>query len=186
MSHSSHADISDSICQWLTKELTGLARVSTNVALARQFDSVDLVQMTWQSVLSNHRSLLRTWKRDRIRAFLRGIMLNKLRQVHRDYLDVEKRDMRRESRLELDAESDDQSTQLSQQPDSQEFRSENHVVFVRQMLIELEGAEREVLVLKLKGLSNSQISSSLGWHRRSVQKAIQRIRTRFENRWRNN
>ena len=55
MTDSSHADISDSICQWLTKELTGLARVSTNVALARQFDSVDLVQMTWQSVLRNHR-----------------------------------------------------------------------------------------------------------------------------------
>ena len=74
MTDSSHADISDSICQWLTKELTGLARVSTNVALARQFDSVDLVQMTWQSVLRNHRSVLRSWKRDRIRAFLRGIM----------------------------------------------------------------------------------------------------------------
>ncbi len=186
MTDSSHADISDSICQWLTKELTGLARVSTNVALARQFDSVDLVQMTWQSVLRNHRSVLRSWKRDRIRAFLRGIMVNKLRQVHRDYLDVEKRDMRRELQLELDIDSDNQSNQLLQQHDSRECRSQSHVVFVQKMLIELEGAEREVLVLKLKGFSNAQISSSLGLHRRSVQKAIQRIRTRFENRWRNN
>ena len=113
-------------------------------------------------------------------------MVNKLRQVHRDYLDVEKRDMRRELRLELDIDSDNQSNQLLQQHDSRECRSQSHVVFVQKMLIELEGAEREVLVPKLKGFSNAQISSSLGLHRRSVQKAIQRIRTRFENRWRNN
>ena len=58
--------------------------------------------------------------------------------------------------------------------------------FVEIMLTELQGSEAEVLRLKLQGYSLNEISSEMGMHRRSIQKVIHRIRTKFENRWRNN
>ena len=185
MSQLSRLEFTDSICQWLTRDLAGLARVSTNEVLARQFDSLDLVQMAWKSVLTNHQQRLRGWKRDRIRAFIRGVLINKLRQLHRDYLDVEKRNMRRENRLDAHEILDcHQSNSVF--VDETEMTRMDDLEFVEIMLTELQGSEAEVLRLKLQGYSLNEISSEMGMHRRSIQKVIHRIRTKFENRWRNN
>ena len=58
-------------------------------------------------------------------------------------------------------------------------------MFVRQMLTEISESEARIINLKLAGYTLAEISQRTGMNRRSIQRAVLRVRDRFENRWRN-
>ena len=58
-------------------------------------------------------------------------------------------------------------------------------MFVRQMLTEISESEARIINLKLAGYTLAEISQRTGMNRRSIQRAVLRVRDRFESRWKN-
>ncbi|MEC9096122.1 MAG: sigma-70 family RNA polymerase sigma factor [Planctomycetota bacterium] len=173
-----------SFCNQLTDELMKLASVLKSRNITSQLDALDIVQMAWKSAWTKQQSAITHWDRRRIRGYLKSILLNKLKQVHRDYLDLEKRDVRRQVRFEIPSDDRRQYVESAYhaKTKSQQWMNE---VFIRQMLSELSESEARIIDMKLHGWTLAEISQQTGMNRRSIQRAVLRVRERFENRWRN-
>ena len=176
--------MTDSFCNQLTDELVRLAQRLKSRNITGQIDAIDIVQMAWKSAWMKQHSGLYNWERKRIRGYLKSIMLNKLKEVHRDYLDLGKRDVRRQIRFEtpkIGSKQDVESAYHSKSNSKQWAKG----MFVRQMLTEISESEAKIINLKLAGYTLAEISQRTGMNRRSIQRAVLRVRDRFEIRWRN-
>ncbi len=179
---SSERSMTNSFYTELTDDLTKLARINRNRRLGSQFDPLDLVQMAWKSALMTQQDSMARWERKRVRSYLRGILLNKLKVLHRSFLDLEKRDLRKQVHLEIcvDARCQDTDSAYHAKTGSVYWHRE---VLIQQMLDELNENEARIIKLKLHGCSLAEIAEQTGLNRRSIQRAVIRIRKRFENRW---
>ncbi|MBA61397.1 MAG: hypothetical protein CMJ76_03435 [Planctomycetaceae bacterium] len=177
-------DMTNSFCNQLTDELMKLARVLKSRNIPSQIDALDIVQMAWKSAWTRQQSALTQWDRKRIRGYLKAILLNKLKQVHRDYLDLEKRDVRRQVRFDIPA---DDRTQRVESAYHAKTKSTQWIdkVFIRQMLSEVSESEARIIDMKLHGWTLAEIAQQTGMNRRSIQRAVLRVRARFEKRWSN-
>jgi len=173
-----------SFCNQLTDELAKLAYVLRSRNITGQFDALDFVQMAWKSAWTRQQSEIIYWDRKRIRGYLKSILVNKLKQVHRDYLDTEKRNVRKQVRFDIPVDDQEQIVESAFHARTSSTQWINQV-FVRQILSEVSESEAQIINLKMDGCTLSEIARQTGMNRRSVQRAVLRIRERFENRWRN-
>lgn len=173
-----------SFCNQLTDELAKLAYVLRSRNITGQFDALDFVQMAWKSAWTRHQSEITYWDRKRIRGYLKSILINKLKQVHRDYLDTEKRNVRKQVRFDIPVDDQEQIVESAFHARTSSAQWINQV-FVRQILSEVSESEAQIINLKMEGCTLTEIARQTGMNRRSVQRAVLRVRDRFENRWRN-
>ena len=176
--------MTNSFCNQLTDELVRLCQRLKSRNITGQIDAIDIVQMAWKSAWTTQHSGLYNWERKRIRGYLKSIMLKKLKEIHRDYLDLGKRDVRRQIRFEIPTIGSKQDVESAYHAKSNSKQWAKGM-FVRQMLTEISESEARIINLKLAGYTLAEISQRTGMNRRSIQRAVLRVRDRFENRWRN-
>ncbi|MEL0095763.1 MAG: sigma-70 family RNA polymerase sigma factor [Planctomycetaceae bacterium] len=157
-----------SFCNQLTDELAKLACVLRSRNITGQFDALDFVQMAWKSAWTRQQSELTYWDRKRIRGYLKSILLNKLKQV----------------RFDITVDDQEQIVESAYHARSTSSQWINKV-FVRQILSEVSESDAQIINLKLEGCTLTEIAQQTGMNRRSIQRAVLRVRERFENRWKN-
>jgi len=144
--------------------LTIIAEAELASDLRPKAGASDLVQDT---LLEAHRYFARFTgeQGDEFRAWLRGILLNKLAMLHRHYHEVQKREVGREKSLEESREGGPLRNELVSDlstPSGQVMRDEEEER-VRAALARLPEQVREVILLRnWQGLSFAEIGARLG------------------------
>jgi len=165
--------LTDSFCEQITSHLQFVARRRLNALVRPHLDSVDITQMVWQSFLRHDQDRFIHWNRKRLKGYIRQVLENKIKEIHRRYLSAQKRDVRRECGRPEEV----LAASVSRDP-SPDLEVENAEMWSR-LCRELTDVERSVLRFRVQGMSLKQIASHVELHPRSVQKVMSRIRKKF-------
>jgi RNA polymerase sigma-70 factor (ECF subfamily) len=148
--------------------------------LRTQFDSVDFVQTVWQSFFAESPKARPDFENvEHLRAFLAGVVRNKVFQQHRRLTRTEKYDLSREERLyvrrgdrevALDVISTDPSPSAAAQAHDR----------LAQLTAGRSEREVEVISLRRQGLTFLEIAERTGINERTVRRMIETARARME------
>jgi RNA polymerase sigma-70 factor (ECF subfamily) len=164
------------------QEVRMMVRARLPRKLRTQFDSTDFVQAVWQSFFSDLRQTPREFANtDHLRAFLAGVVRNKVREQHRRLTRTEKYDMSREERLYIRRGDRDVLRDVVS-PDPSPSDAAQAGDRLEQLTAGRSQREVEVLTLRQKGLTLVEIAVQTGMNERSVRRVIAAVRSRMEAR----
>jgi RNA polymerase sigma-70 factor (ECF subfamily) len=153
-------------------------------ALRAQFDSMDLVQSVWKSVLTEGGPELPRFHDARhFMGFLAGVARNKVYEKHRRRT-TRKYDIGREEPLYVrrgDREVPREITATDPSP-SEDAQAGDRLAL---MLEGLSPLERRMVELRRSGLTHEEVAEELGVHESAVRRVVTAVRRRMEARqWR--
>ena len=165
--------LTESFCEKVSSHLKYVARKRLHTLVRPHLDSIDVTQMVWKSFLQHDQTRFTDWNKKRLRGYLEQVLNNKLKEIHRQYLSYQIRNVRRnETGTEEILKNHPVPEEL---PQHRLTDTDNW----RQMCAALTPIERRVLLLRIQGRKLNQISDDLELHRRSVQKIMRRVRKKF-------
>ena len=145
-----------------------VVRRRVNASLRSKFDTVDFVQMVWQSFFHRPQTL-RAMNQRQLAGFLVKMAIHKVDTENRRRLDSKKYNVRREVPLDVShcsqhATSQDNPSQIVMAQDQWE-----------QVLGRFPSHYREVVRLRLSGLTQQKIAKHLRLHERTIRRIIKEI-----------
>jgi RNA polymerase sigma-70 factor (ECF subfamily) len=149
--------------------------------LRTQFDSVDFVQTVWQSFFVDSPARPDFENIEHLRAFLAGVVRNKVYQQHRRLTKTEKYDLAREERLYVRRGDQDVPLEVAS-PDPSPSAAAQVGDRLAQLTAGCSPRDVEVISLRRQGLTLEEIADELGINERSVRRIIQSARSRLEAR----
>jgi RNA polymerase sigma-70 factor (ECF subfamily) len=153
--------------------------------LRTRFDSIDFVQVVWQSVFSDQGRNLGDFENpEHLRGFLAGVVRNKVREQHRRLTRTEKYNLAREERLYVQR-GDREVVREVVSPDPSPSEAAQEGDRLEQLTAGRSQREVEVLLLRRQGLTFEEIAARVEMNERSVRRIIESARSRLEGRqWR--
>jgi len=169
------------------ERLTRMVAFRMDPRLRGRIDAADIVQDAFVAACSDREAYFRT-QTVPLFLWLRGVVKNKLLEVHRHYLGTRMRDAKREMPLDDPRQSDDTSAALCAhltagltRPSVAAVRSEVHARLVT-ALSAIDSTDREVLALRhFEQLSNAEAAQVLGIQERAAAKRYLRALERFKD-----
>jgi RNA polymerase sigma factor (sigma-70 family) len=150
--------------------------------LRSQFDSVDFVQVVWQSFFTGpERNLVRFENVHHLRSFLAGVVRNKVLEEHRRRTRTRKYDLNREEPLYIRRGNREVPRELAARDPSpsQDVQALDRLA---QLLEGRTPLEAQVIELRHRGLTFDEIADQTGLGERSVRRIIDAARARMEAR----
>jgi RNA polymerase sigma-70 factor (ECF subfamily) len=164
------------------REVRMMVRARLPRRLRTQFDSADFVQAVWQSFFSDLQQSPRAFENiDHLRAFLAGVVRNKVREQHRRLTRTEKYDLSREERLYVRRGDHDVLRDVVSTDPSPSDRAQAGDR-LKQLTAGRSEREVEVLTLRQEGLTLVEIAVRTGMNERSVRRVIASVRSWMERR----
>jgi RNA polymerase sigma factor (sigma-70 family) len=150
--------------------------------LRTQFDSVDFVQAVWQSFFSDLKENPRDFANiEHLRAFLSGVVRNKVQEQHRRLTRTEKYDVAREQSLYIRRGDREVLREVvSPEPSPSEVAQADDRM--AQLTAGRSPREVEIVRLRLQGLTFVEIAARTRMEERAVRRIIESVRTRMEAR----
>jgi RNA polymerase sigma-70 factor (ECF subfamily) len=161
-------------------EVQMMVRARLPKKLRIRFDSMDFAQAVWQSFFSDLRNKSPDFENvQHLRAFLKGMVWNKVQEQHRRLTRTEKCDLGREERLYIRRGDRDVPREVvSPEPSpSQTVQADDRLV---QLTAGCAPGEVAVIRLRHQGLTIDEIAARTGFHERTVRRFIEAARTRME------
>lgn len=162
-----------------------MVRVRLPKALRARFDSMDFVQSVWTSLFVNpQRDEVNFANAKHFRAFLAGVVSNKVNQQYRKRTQSKKYELAREEPLYVRRGDQEQPREL---PATLPTASEEAQATERmaQLAAGRSPAEARALELRRRGLTFDEIAAQTGLHERTVRRLIEGLRDHLEARqWR--
>jgi RNA polymerase sigma factor (sigma-70 family) len=161
-------------------EVRMMVRARLPRKLRIRFDSMDFTQAVWQSFFSDLRTKAPDFENiQHLRAFLKGMVWNKVQEQHRRLTQTEKCDLSREERLYIRrGDRDVPRAVVSPEPSpSQTFQAHDRLV---QLTAGRGPGEVAVIRLRHQGLTIDEIAARTGLHERTVRRFIEAARARME------
>jgi len=163
-------------------EVEILVRRKLPSKLRRQFDTMDFYQVVWKSVIFSCRERSAPFDGPaHLRAFLAGVVRNKVTEEYRRRTCTQKYDLAveeplyiRKGDLEIPREipSDDPTPSECVQADDR----------LKQLVAGRSPVEVRIIDLRREGLTFDQIADQLGIHEKAVRRVIEALRARMEDR----
>jgi RNA polymerase sigma-70 factor (ECF subfamily) len=148
--------------------------------LRTQFDSVDFVQTVWQSFFADSRLGRPDFENvEHLRAFLAGVVRNKVFHEHRRLTRTEKYDVAREERLYV-RRGDQEVPRAVLSPEPSPSAAAQAGDRLAQLTVGRSQREVEVISLRRQGLTFGEIAEQTGIHERTVRRIIHCARARME------
>jgi RNA polymerase sigma-70 factor (ECF subfamily) len=164
------------------REVRMMVRARLPRKLRPRYDSVDFVQAVWQSFFSDLQSNPREFENpDHLRAFLAGVVRNKVLEQHRRLTRTEKCDLSREERLYV-RRGDREVLREVVSPDPSPSETAQAGDCLELLIAGRSQRDVEVLTLRRQGLTFEEIGARMGMNERSVRRLIESIRSRMETR----
>jgi RNA polymerase sigma-70 factor (ECF subfamily) len=171
------------ICDFLRRfepEVRMMVRGRLPKKLRTQFDSVDFVQTVWQSFFSDPPQDRPDFANvEHLRAFLAGVVRNKVFEQHRRLTKTEKYDLAREERLYV-RRGDQEVPRAVVSPDPSPSAAAQAHDRLAQLTAGRSQREVEVISLRRQGLTFEEIADRTGLSERSVRRIIESARSRME------
>jgi RNA polymerase sigma factor (sigma-70 family) len=137
------------------------------------FDSFEFVLMTWEDFYAHAAQEDAFASPENLLGLLGRIARGKVAQVHRDYLDTAKRDLRRQQPLEgLEAGGGPGPVALQQTPE-QIVSARDHC---DHLLQGLAPEYQQALIMLGEGYSHREIAERLGLNEKTLRRLLQRLR----------
>jgi RNA polymerase sigma-70 factor (ECF subfamily) len=156
-----------------------LVRVRLPRALRSKFDSMDFVQSVWESFLSSDHEPGQLKDIKNLRGYLAGIARNKVLEEHRR-TKSRKYEIAREEPLYIrkgDREFPREVAASDPTP-SEDAQAHDRL---QQLIAGRSPEEAEVILLRSRGLSNTEIAAQVGLSERTVRRIIESVRHHFED-----
>jgi len=164
------------------QEVRTMVRSRLPKKLRNQFDSTDFVQSVWQSFFVDSGDLEFT-NVEHLRAFLYGMVRNKVHEQHRRLTRTEKYDVAREERLYVRRGHRDVPRAVVS-PDPSPSQPVHASERMEQLTAGRSPLEIEVLTLRRQGLTFVEIAERTGLNERTVRRVIATVRSSAEfRRW---
>jgi DNA-directed RNA polymerase specialized sigma24 family protein len=163
-------------------EVQMMVRARLPRKLRGRFDSMDFAQAVWQSFFSDLRNRSSEFENvQHLRAFLKGMVWNKVQEQHRRLTKTEKSDLGREESLYIRrGDRDVPRAVVSHEPSpSQTLQAHDRLM---QLTAGRGPAEVAVIRLRHQGLTIDEIAARTGFHERTVRRFIEAARARMEAR----
>jgi DNA-directed RNA polymerase specialized sigma24 family protein len=161
-------------------EVQMMVRARLPKKLRTRFDSMDFAQAVWQSFFSDLQSKSPDFENvQHLRAFLKGMVWNKVQEQHRRLTKTEKCDLGREERLYIRRGDRDVPREVvSPEPSpSQTVQADDRLV---QLTTGCAPGEVAVIRLRLQRLTIDEIAARTGLNERTVRRFIEAARARME------
>ena len=164
------------------REVQMMVRARLPKKLRTQFDSVDFVQAVWQSFFSDLRENPRDFANtEHLRAFLSGVVRNKVQEQHRRLTRTEKYDVAREQRLYVRRGDREVLREvISPEPSPSEMAQADDRM--EQLTAGRSPRDIEVVRLRLQGLTFVEIAARTRLEERAVRRIIESVRSGMEAR----
>jgi RNA polymerase sigma factor (sigma-70 family) len=162
------------------REVQMMVRARLPKKLRTRFDSMDFAQAVWQSFFSDLRDKSPDFANvQHLRAFLRGVVRNKVQEQHRRLTRTEKCDLGREERLYIRrGDRDVPRAVVSHEPSpSQTVQADDRLT---QLTAGRGPGEVAVIRLRHQGLTIDEIAARTGFNERTVRRFIEAARARME------
>jgi RNA polymerase sigma-70 factor (ECF subfamily) len=161
-------------------EVQMMVRARLPKKLRVRFDSTDFAQAVWQSFFSDLRNKSPDFENvQHLRAFLKGMVWNKVQEQHRRLTKTEKCNLLREERLYVRRGDRDVPREVvSPEPSpSQTVQADDRLV---QLTNGCGPGEVAVIRLRHQGLTIDEIAARTGFNERTVRRFIEAARVRME------
>jgi DNA-directed RNA polymerase specialized sigma24 family protein len=161
-------------------EVQMMVRARLPRKLRGRFDSTDFAQSVWQSFFSDLREKWPDFENvQHLRAFLKGMVWNKVQEQHRRLTRTEKSNLEREERLYIRRGDRDVPREVvSPEPSpSQTVQADDRLL---QLTAGRSPAEAAVIRLRRQGLTFDEIAALTGFNERTVRRFIEAARLRME------
>jgi RNA polymerase sigma-70 factor (ECF subfamily) len=172
------------LLRWFEPEVRMVVRGKLPRALRAQFDSMDLVQSVWKSVLTEGANDLPRFESPRhFMGFLAGVVRNKVYEKHRRR-STRKYDVAREEPLYVRKGNREVPREVAgaDPSPSQDAQARDRLA---QMLEGLSPLGRQMVLLRRTGRTFEEIAEELGVHESRVRRVMDSLRERLEARgWR--
>jgi len=173
------------LIQRFESDVRTIVRVRLPQSLRSQFDSMDFVQAVWQSVLTKDgQDLGRFTTARHFRGFLEGVARNKVYEEFRRRTRTRKYSVQREEPLYVRRGDREMPREVAASDPSPSQDAQARDRFA-QLVAGRSPQEKEVVDLRLQGLTFEEIAAQTGLNESSVRRIIEAIRQRMEDRkWR--
>jgi RNA polymerase sigma-70 factor (ECF subfamily) len=173
--------IRDFLCRF-EPEVRMMVRTRLPKKLRTQFDSLDFVQVVWQSFFADPRVDAASFENvEHLRGFLAGLVRNKVFEQHRRLTKTEKYNLSREERLYIRRGDRDVLREVVS-PDPSPSAAAQAIERMAQLTAGLSQREVEVISLRRLGLTFDEIADRTGVNERTVRRIIYAARARMESR----
>jgi RNA polymerase sigma-70 factor (ECF subfamily) len=163
-------------------EVRVMVRARLPKRLRTRFDSTDFVQVVWQSFFSDLPDKTPDFENERhLRAYLAGVVRNKVGEQFRRLTRTEKCNLAREERLYI-RRGDRDVPRAVISPDPSPSKVAQADDRFSQLTAGRAPAEVAVIGLRRQGLTIDQIAAETGFNERTVRRFIEAARTRLEGR----
>ena len=179
------ANAAEQIWRRYFRGLLALARNNLNRRIRRREDEEDVLQSMYKSFCRlQQRSELELSSRDDLWRLLVGITLYKVRNAAAHHRRSKRDVMREQERVWADRDTPDSPQWVLEQMDSSEPSPTEAAALNDALESRLELLSdpelRRIALLKLEGYSNSEIADLKGCTERTVERKLERIRTKWE------
>jgi RNA polymerase sigma factor (sigma-70 family) len=163
-------------------EVEILVRRKLPAQLRRQFDTMDFYQVVWKSVLFNCRERSEPFHGPgHLRAFLAGVVHNKVTEEYRKRTCTQKYDLSVEKPLYVRKGDQEVPREIpSDDPTPSEYIQADDRM--DQLVAGRSESEARIISLRSEGFTIDQIAHRMGMHEKSVRRVIEAIRLRMEER----
>jgi RNA polymerase sigma-70 factor (ECF subfamily) len=161
------------------REIRMMVRERLPKKLRNRLDSLDIVQAVWKSFFCDQATKPRQFDNDgHLRAFLKGVAHNKVREQHRRFTMLKKTDVGREESLYVRRGDRDVVRDIVA-PDPTPSQNLQACDRLEQLTMGRSPREVEVIKLRREGLTLQEIASKTGVHERTVRRIIEDARSRI-------
>lgn len=163
------------VCQHYGDWLRGVIRGAIHPRVRQRYDSVDFVQSTWVSLLTQRERLPQLASSDELARYLARIAFNRVHDASRESFRTKKRDMRREcglSALERGQGGHAAIKDRRQARPSEFFCARERMDNINQCLEQFPPHMRQIPRRRAFGESFLNIARSIGVHERTVRRFL--------------
>lgn len=142
-----------------------------NQRMRSKFDSVDFVQMVWASIFAEREKMAGFTEPDELIRYLATLAQRKLLQESRRRLHGQKHNVGRERALNPETEDETTYVRKSNTPSQIVIAKDRLEVMMRAR----SERDRQVVELRMQGLTYVEISAELGIHERTAREVIEKL-----------
>lgn len=142
-----------------------------NQRMRSKFDSLDFVQMVWASIFAEREKMAGFTEPDDLIRYLATLAQRKLLQESRRRLKHQKHNVGRERALNPEAEDETAYVRKSDTPSQIVMAKDRLEVMMR----ERSDRDRQVVDLRMQGLTFVEIGEKLGIHERTAREVIEKL-----------
>ena len=168
-----------------TPHIIGAVRRCFGPRIRQKFDSQDVAQTLWASLLLDRSELLRLKSSTELIAFLIKATRNKVANKAR-HLRAQKRSYYREEHLDVSSASAVQGNRQSTGPLHSREPTPSSQVSAREQwdytISQASGRNRQIIELRMQSLTFQEIAAQLDIHEQTARRAVQKFLDAFETR----